>query len=275
MNYLKIFRGLYWKFPFLRPLMAGIHDTIFPSSIKFSGWGMTTRHELPWSDDYDWDVFRKASIDIKKRFDFSENTGGIDLKNIDTFLYRHWIVSYAVRHAIEFAEGNDFNFVECGTSEGFSAFFALREICEYKKTANNFTMHLYDSWDVMKKDGLTKSESHRTGYYKKLSMDRTKTNLVEFNDKVIYHQGYIPESFLALPEPPHSIIFLHIDLNSAKSTIDSLNFFLPRLSKRGIILFDDYGWIPYKDTKKAIDKFFSNQPGILQKLPTGQAIFYR
>ena len=97
---------------------------------------------------------------------------------------------------------------------------------------------------------MTKSESLRVGYYETLSIDRTKKNLAEFNDKVIYHQGYIPESFSASPEPPRSIIFLHIDLNAAKSTIDALNFFLPRLSKRGIVLFDDYGHLSFKDTKK-------------------------
>ena len=152
-KYLKYFRGLYWNFTFLRPLLAGIYDTIFPSAMKFSGLGLTTRHELPWNDDYDWGTFRKASVDIKKCFDFNDQdiTMGIDLKNIDTCLYRHWIVSYAVRYAIEFAEDNDFNFVECGTAEGYTTFFALREICEHKKTANNFTMHLYDSWDVLKK----------------------------------------------------------------------------------------------------------------------------
>ena len=64
-KYLKYFRGLYWNFTFLRPLLAGIYDTIFPSAMKFSGLGLTTRHELPWNDDYDWGAFRKASVDIK------------------------------------------------------------------------------------------------------------------------------------------------------------------------------------------------------------------
>ena len=268
-------RGIYWKFPTLRPLMVGIHDIIFPSSIKFSGWGMTTRHELPWNDDYDWGSFRKAAIDIKTQFDFNETSDRYPESMIDTFLYRHWIVSYAVRCAIKFAEDNEYNFVECGTSEGKTAFFALREIYEHKKIVNNFTMHLYDEWGAMKNEGLTEDESMRTGDYAELSIDRTKKHLVEFSDKIIYHQGHIPESLSALPEPPNSIVFLHIDLNSAQPTIDTLNFFLPRLSKRGIILFDDYGWIQYKDTRNAIDEFFSNKNGVLQKLPTGQAIYYQ
>ena len=77
-----------------------------------------------------------------------------------------------------------------------------------------------------------------------------------------------------LPESPHSIVYLHIDLNSAKPTLAALNFFYPRLVKGGVILFDDYGWREYKDTKKVVDEFFSSKPGILLKLATGQAIYY-
>jgi len=50
---------------------------------------------------------------------------------------------------------------------------------------------------------------------------------------------------------------------------------ISKLVKGGIILFDDYGWAGYEDTKKAIDSYFSEKSGILMKLPTGQAIYYR
>ena len=33
--------------------------------------------------------------------------------------------------------------------------------------------------------------------------------------------------------------------------------------------------LSFKDTKKAIDEFFVDKSGVLQKLPTGQAIYYR
>jgi len=89
----------------------------------------------------------------------------------------------------------------------------------------------------------------------------------------MYHVGYIPDSFSA--SPPDKIIYLHIDLNSTKPTIDALNFFSPRLLQGGIIIFDDYGNTGYPDTKKQIDEFFKNKPGVLMKSPTGQAIFFR
>ena len=261
---------IYLKHPILQPYLAFINRTFFKP--KFSGWGMTTEAELPWDDEYGSDIFRRASEDFKKNFEFSKISAYPN--NVDTLLWRHWIVSYAVRHAIEFAETNIYNFVECGVGDGFSAFFAMREILNHKKIAKQFSMHLYDSWSAMRKQGLLESELNYLGQYAVLDINRTKRNLSEFKDNAIYHQGYIPESFTALPKAPSSIIYLAIDLNSAKPTSDTLDFFFPRLVKGGIILFDDYGHIGYTDTKKITDKFFSDKPGILLKLPTGQAIYY-
>jgi len=64
-------------------------------------------------------------------------------------------------------------------------------------------------------------------------------------------------------------------LNAAKYTLDTLEYFFPRITRGGVILFDDYGDTSYSDTKEIVDKFFSNKSGILMKLPTGQAIYYR
>jgi len=102
-----------------------------------------------------------------------------------------------------------------------------------------------------------------------------KSNLSEFQDYIIYHQGHIPESFSKPSASPNSIRYLHIDLNSAKPTLDTLDLFFPKLVKGGVILFDDYGWTGHEDAKKAIDAYFSDKPGMLMKLPTGQAIYYR
>jgi O-methyltransferase len=55
----------------------------------------------------------------------------------------------------------------------------------------------------------------------------------------------------------------------------ALELFFPKLQDRGIILFDDYGAINYRDTRKIIDNFFRDKPGILMELPTGQAIYYK
>jgi hypothetical protein len=269
---LKIGKNFYHKFPVFQPIL-GFIDRKFIFKTKFSGWGMKTEHEVPWNNPRDSEVFIKASKDIKK-FKFVRNSIYYNEKNIDELLWRHWIVSYAVRHAIEFTSVEKFNFVECGVAEGCSAFFALRQIKNNKKVNGEFSMHLYDSWDAMKKDLLVKSEFENIGRYESLDIDITKSNLSEFNNNVVYHKGYIPESLYKTPISPDFIVYLHIDLNSSIATKEALEFFFPKIIKGGLILFDDYGWAGYEDSEKIIDEFFSKKKGLLMNLPTGQAIFF-
>jgi len=163
--------------------------------------------------------------------------------------------------------------IECGVGEGISAFFALREISTHSETGNSFSMHLYDSWEGMRREDLMERELHQIGRYQELNLEIVKNNLSEFNSHLVYHQGFIPNSFTTAPDSPNSILYLHIDLNSAIPTLQTLKFFYPKLVNGGVILFDDYGWGGYPDTKKIIDEFFHNKPGIIIKSPTGQAMY--
>jgi len=197
----------------------------------------------------------------------------ITLQNIDHHLYRHWIVAYCIRHVKKFTNTENANFVECGVSDGFTAFFALRELFADK---NNDVpcFHLYDAWESMDTTNLTDKESPRATTYSILSYDRTKRNLDEYTDFLVYHKGHLPETFYNLPKPPNFIVFLHVDVNSSIVTQNILEFFYTKLVKGGIILFDDYGWTTFIETKKIIDKFFLDKPGMLFPLPTGQAIYF-
>lgn len=235
---------------------------------------MKTDHQLPWVDEYDGKVFRETSIDIKKTFKFNKKMVGIDKNNIDTLLWRHWVVTSAIRYSIKFSDTENFNFVECGVGEGISAYFALKEILEQQKITN-FHLHLYDAWDTMLQKQLVKNELLNTHTYDELNLDITKNNLCEFKDYIIYHKGYIPDSFKIEPKSPNFLSYLHIDLNAVNPTMDVLKFFYPKLVKGGVILFDDYGWDIYIDTKLAIDYFFKDLSGMLFKLPTGQAIYFK
>jgi O-methyltransferase len=266
-------RKIYHKFPRIRPFLGFFHRK-FILKPKFVGWGMTTQHQLPWINEFDDDCFRKTCIDIKNNFKFTTNTADISKGNIDTLRWRHWIVSYCTRHVMKFTNCLKYNFVECGVGDGVTTFFSLREINNDEKIKENFSMHLYDSWSEMKKDNLLKEELLNVGRYLNLNIELTKSNLKEFEKKIIFHQGYIPESFSKVPNSPDEIVFLHIDLNSAIPTKATLDFFFPKITHGGIILFDDYGWEGYDETKQVVDKYFYNKSGMLLKLPTGQAIYF-
>ena len=263
------------KFPVLTPILEKVwkklpEDYRKSVYVKFAGWGMTTQHENAWNDKFSCSVFRQTCIDLEK-FNFTPSTR-FTKESIYEHNWRHYFISFSTLYAIKFAQGHNYNFVECGVADGVTAFVTLNELSN--KLGSNFKMHLYDAWSAMKKDSLLDSELQNEGHYFDLSISRTKSNLKEFEQNIIYHEGIIPTIFNQLPKSPESIAYLHIDINSAKPTLDVLNFFFPKLVSGGIIIFDDYGWKPYHGTKNVVDEFFSNKNGIIQKLPTGQAIYF-
>ena len=263
------------KIPALAPFAVKFyHDHLLGA--KFTGWGMKTEHEPPWNDRFSKD-FNQDCKDLQN-FQLTESSS-FKHHNLHELKWIHWNVHFSIVYALKFAKSNEYNFVECGVADGLTAFIALREISRYKKRNPNFTMHLYDAWGPMRKDLVLKSEEparilQDAGKYSDLSFERTKKNLREFDENIIYHKGYIPDSFNEPPEPPNSIMYLHIDLNASIPTLDALNYFWPRLAQDGIILFDDYGWNAYEDTKSVVDEFTQKKAGVLLKLPTGQAIYY-
>ena len=271
-NLIKCGQEIYSKHPALRPVLSFIKKKFFDKP-KFIGWGMTTIHEPPWLNNSEGEKFLEINEFIKRKFMFSKKIQGTSSEIMNDLRWRHWNVAYAVKHAIKFAKTENYTLVECGVEWGYTAFFALRTISnEIEKS--KFSMHLYDAWEDMKEEGLLESESWHVNLYKKLDIDLTRKNLSEFSNNIVYHKGHIPDSLISKPESPESIFYLHIDLNSSKPTLATLEFFYPRLVSGGVILFDDYGWEQYEDTKNTIKLFFEKKSGILMKLPTGQAIYF-
>ena len=272
-NLIKFGQEIYSKHPALRPFLTFIKKNFF-NKPKFSGWGMTSIHEPPWLNDDEGKKFLEIHNYIKNNFAFNKKIQGTTKDIMDDLLWRHWIVSYAVKHATKFAKTENYNLVECGVEWGYTAFFALKTLANNDKKINSFSMHLYDAWQDMREEELLKSEYWHVNLYKNLDIESTKKNLIEFKENLIFHQGYIPDSLTKKPDPPDAIFYLHIDLNSAKPTESALEFFYPRLVVGGVILFDDYGWDAYEDTKNTIENFFKDKPGLLMKIPTGQAIYF-
>jgi O-methyltransferase len=264
---------LFSKYPILRPWLSFTKKMFFVKP-KFSGWGMTTLNQPPWLNESKNTNFIKTSQDIKKKFQLDKKIHGINEDDIDELKWRHWIVTSLIKYSIKFTDVSEYNFVECGVGWGMSAFFALREINVTKDKIVKPKMHLYDSWQDMRKSELLDSEEWHINQYSNLNIELTKKNLEEFEEETVFHIGFIPE-VLHDTTPPNKIIYLHIDLNSANATTAALDFFYDKLVIGGIILFDDYGWDAYKDTKNIVDEFFKNKPGILIEFPTGQAVYFQ
>ena len=268
-----IIRNLYYKYPSLRKTILKLDRKLMFKPV-FDGGLLKTESVNPWEQDKNSQIFLESIQEIKNHCKSNLDKNKIDELSIDVAKWRYWIVSFAVKHVIQFTKVEKKNFVECGVAEGFSSYIALKEI-ESNKTIKDFEFHLYDSWKPMKKESLVSSEYSNIGKYQHLDEHIVKDNLKKFEQFVIYHPGYIPEIFDESPEAPKSIVYLAIDLNAAKPTKDTLEKFFPILEPGGVIIFDDYGVKEYHDTKNSIDEFLENKEGSFLKLPTGQAIFFK
>lgn len=225
---------------------------------RFSGWGMTTEHELPWLDG--WTDFLQAADGLRR---FERSNVPSSLVDTDSLLWRHWLVAYAVHHAAIHVAPPSFIGVECGTADGYTAHIALSQM---RADATEYEMHLYDAWADI-------TDGPYAGEYGDLSQERTRRNLMGHAGQITWHRGYIPSTLdEAAPEVVH---WLHVDLNSAATTRAALEFFWPRIPAGGLALFDDYGWRGFEDTRRTIYNFLRGKAGTLLPLPTGQAIYFR
>jgi hypothetical protein len=249
---------LYEGVPVMRPAMRAVNRAV--KRPTFDGWGMVSHHALPWATSPEAKAFLAAAQNAREQFDHGlQSDTGISAATVDGLLWRHWIVAFATRYAATYAE--DLNMVECGVGDGLTAYFACAE-AEHV-VGRSYILHAFDTWAQVATDSATQT-------YDNISLERTQRNLDGLN--VNYHPGPIPETLDA--SAPATVDYLSIDLNAAAPTIEALDFFVPRLSSRGVVLFDDYGFAAYEDTRRAVDRFFEGRRGVLMQLPTGQAIWF-
>lgn len=259
-----------------------------PKTPHFTGWGMTSKHALPWDRKNSTDLiglkFSDVENNLKKQLREDEfvltqfqNHGSYRLDpsvTLNTLSWRHYLVYWSATLALRFNTSSSYNFVEAGTCDGLTIKFAISALENEIGLHSNYKVFLYDAWDAMKLEHLTTKESGATGNYSYLSIEQTKTNLKEYREHCEFVKGYIPEVFSENPGPS-DLSWLHIDLNSSMPTQKTLEQFVPKLTSGGVVLFDDYGHGGYSETKKVADEFFSKKDGILMPLPTGQAIFFK
>jgi O-methyltransferase len=244
----------------------------------FSGWGMTTHTFTPWHNGGDELArgFLKANQQIitkvmQGEFKLSQFNEVQDKKMLlNELMWRHYIVFWSVHYAFKATNYLMKNLVECGVCDGMSAYFAMSALTGRYE----FKAFLYDAWEGMKSEHLLESEMGSVGAYNYLDIENTKYNLAEFQGDATFIKGSIPESFKTSNNPTE-LVWLHIDLNSALPTTAALQFFFEKMPPGGVILFDDYAWHGYYDTKLEIDEFFSSKRGVLLPLPTGQAIYFK
>ena len=84
-------------------------------------------------------------------------------------------------------------------------------------------------------------------------------------------QGSIPSCLHSLPLK--SISWCQIDLNSAKYDSETFEYIFELLMPGAHVIFDDYGFLRYKQTQEKLDLFLSPYKGRILELPTGQGLY--
>ena len=249
------------------------------TKISFSGWGMTTTFSKPpWKKsrnyaDLNFNIFHNELIKLVNGKEFflsqfySPDTNYE--KILDELKWRSYIIYNSALLSLSFAKGKKFNIVECGVCDGLTVFFALKA---YKSKKVDFKGYLYDSFDQMKDEYLNKKDKNQSGNYDFLNIDQTRKNLRMFEKDIIFLKGYIPDVFKSGIHPDE-ISWLHIDLNSSQTTLETMEFFYSKIIDNGVMIFDDYGM--FETTKEVVDDFLKDKIGHFISYPTGQGMFIK
>ena len=269
-------------FYFAKEIKRALTETFVTSKRpSFDGWyGLKTYTKSPWEDQNIGDSslaskFYEVDCQLRERMSNKSFTllrddllRTIDL--MDKLRWRNYIVFWSFIFAAKSTKSEIKNYIEAGVADGISAFYAINAAESYNY---EYKAYFYDAWgEVQMNNPSTRGEESG---YDDLDLEIVKKNLADYKDNIVYIKGKIPETFNRDSEP-EQIVWLSIDLNSVKPTIDTMEYYWEKVEKGGVVLLDDYGQPAYIDTKNAIDDWVSNHNNsLLLHLPTTQAIIIK
>jgi predicted O-methyltransferase YrrM len=177
---------------------------------------------------------------------------------------------YLLRELARYTRGLPGCLAECGVYEGASAYF----LAEARPDA---VIHLFDRFEGLpepgEEDAVTDPEVFRWApgdFRARLSV--LSSNLRSF-DNIRVHRGDIPEVLQCVADERFCLV--HIDVDLYRPTLDSLQFFYPRVVPGGVIVLDDYGFATCPGAHRAVREFMADKPEYVIHAPTGQGIIFR
>lgn len=168
-------------------------------------------------------------------------------------LDRKWML----RELLKWAKDVEGDTAECGVWRGGSSWLIARGLGR--------THWAFDSFEGLSEPGPSDGAHFRKGELSASEEEfRARMKGVE-NLRVL--KGWIPARF---PEAAgRRFAFVHVDVDLAQPTKDSIEFFWPRLNPGGALLLDDYGFAICPGVRKEVDAYFKEP---VLELPTGQGL---
>lgn len=136
-------------------------------------------------------------------------------------------------------------FAECGVYQGGSL-AALAEACPDR------TVYGFDTFIGLPQEAWAAGEPHGVGDFGDTSLDAV-TSAVGHLPNVDLRPGLFPASAAGLEAKRFAL--LHLDFDYYESTRAALEWFLPRMSPGGVIVFDDVDWPNCPGVRRAIEEF--------------------
>ena len=184
--------------------------------------------------------------------------------------WRAYIACWAGWHALRLGDGD---FVETGTNRGGTALTIIEYLGDKAFAGRKF--FLLDTFSGMDYSLLTPKELEkfrRSGQPYTECYEDVKKTFAKY-DFVRLIKGSIPGTLSEVT--PARVVFLHIDMNSAKPEVAAIEHFWGRMPSGAIALFDDYGWVESKEQRSALDEFAKTKSVKILALPTGQGILIK
>jgi len=180
--------------------------------------------------------------------------------------WRAYVICWAAQRGAMLAG----DYVECGVHRGgFS-----RMLAEYVDLAAMLAKKLYlvDTYcGVPDRFRSAAQGSDLDGLYAESYGDVVRTFAPYPNAVVV--RGTIPE---ILPEVrPAQVCYLSIDLNCVGPSIAAVEHFWPLMAAGAVAVLDDYGFVNFRDQKRAFDAWAERIGTEILMLPTGQGLLIK
>jgi len=137
--------------------------------------------------------------------------------------------------------------------------------------------YLFDSFSGLPKQ-VIKEDCDGTVRPQTVKFDNTSPEevlaYINGNTKLCIKEGVFPETTEGMTEEQYALV--HIDADLYQSTKDALEYFYPKMNKKGAIIIHDYNH-DWEGVKKAVQEFEQNIPEVFVELPDmhGSAILIK
>ena len=171
-------------------------------------------------------------------------------------LDRKWML----RELLKLVKDVDGDTAECGVWRGGSSWLIAKGLGR--------THHAFDSFHGLSEPGPSDGTHFQKG---ELAVSEEEfRGRMEGVENLRVYKGWIPSRFPEVADRRFALV--HVDVDLARPTRESVEFFWPRLNPGGLLLLDDNGFAICPGVKEEVDAYLKEP---VLELPTGQGLAFK